>query len=88
VRLCFAATDIPSGFYTLVATLSCGNEPVAGFIETVRIIENVESAATRPLTIGVVANDNRFSVIDKTGTPVEGTISIDPLEVSAGSRRP
>lgn len=81
----FAATDLPSGFYTLVVTLSCGNEPVAGFIETVRIIENVESAATRPLTIGVVANDNRFSVIDKTGTPVEGTISIDPLEVSAGS---
>ncbi|MFA7642686.1 MAG: hypothetical protein WCY74_05335 [Sphaerochaetaceae bacterium] len=80
----FTTGSIPAGFYTLDVTMECEGTTISGFSEMVAIIDGSQTQTVKELTIGVISDDNTFSIIDTTGTPVSGTISVNPVEYGTG----
>lgn len=71
--------DIDSNSYILEATLVCDDQVVSALVESVRVIDNESSIATRELVIGQLASESIISVINNTSTPITGYITLAPL---------
>lgn len=79
-----SGSNIPAGFYTALVTIKTGDELVAGFVETVRIIEGTESSAICVLDIGHVVDEASITIIDNTAAPVSGSIVVTPTSLTLG----
>ncbi len=77
-------TGLPAGFYQAVATISSDGVQIAGFSDSVRIINETTSSATVNLIIGKVIDDVTFTISDTTHEPIEGTITINPTTPTVG----
>lgn len=84
-QVIFSKTGLPAGFYTLEISLMSQTEPLAALVETALVIDGTTSSATVDLVIGLVADNNGFTIIDKTAKPLEGSISADVANPSLGS---
>jgi len=79
-----ATAALPSGFYRAEATLSSDGVEIAGFSESIRIIDGTTSTATVNLIIGKVIDDVNISITDNTESPIVGTITGVPSPVTVG----
>ena len=73
----FADIDLPAGFYTLEISMSSTEEKLAALVDTALIIADTTSSATVELVVGLIADNNNFTIIDKTAKPLDGTINTD-----------
>lgn len=76
--------QLAAGYYSVLVNLQTDGEIISGFVETLRIIDQTTSQATRMLEIGKVIDSGTISIIDTTTVPIEGTITITPSQPSAG----
>ena len=80
----FTFEEVPSGFYLLEVNLICDKDVISGFIEAIRVLNQRVSCVDKTLIIGLLANENHFSIIDNTGTIIEGSIEIDNERLEIG----
>lgn len=78
-------TSLPAGYYSVMVNLKTDDEIISGFVETLRIIDQTASQATRTLEIGKVIDSGTLVIIDNTATPIEGTITLSPTELIPGA---
>lgn len=77
-------TKIPSGSYILEVSLICDDKVISALVESVRIIDGEISIGSRELVIGQLASESIIAVTDNTGTPIEGSITIEALPTEVG----
>lgn len=75
---------LSAGFYTLEISLKSGTERLGALVETALIIDGTTSSAAVDLVIGLLADNNGFTIIDKTAKPIEGSITADVAEPMVG----
>jgi hypothetical protein len=80
----FTFEEVPAGFYLLEVNLICDGDVISGFIEAVRVLNERVSSVDKTLIIGLLANENHFSIIDNTGSIIEGAIGIDNQQLEIG----
>ena len=69
---------LPAGFYRVEASLVSNGVQIAGFSESIRLIDGTTSSATVAFIIGKVINDIEISIIDNTDSPILGSIIVNP----------
>ena len=80
----FTLSALPAGFYTVSASLLTDSVQIAGFSDTVRIIDGTRTSATIDLIIGKVIDNISLIIEDQTDSPISGTIICSDDNPGAG----
>lgn len=80
-----SGSGISAGYYTVSVQLTSAGETIGGFVETVRIIDSTLTQAERTLDLGKVLDSVGFTIVDNIAAPVDGTLTVSPSVVTAGS---
>lgn len=74
------ATSLTSGYYLLAVTLKNGDEVVGGGIDSVFVVENVQSAGTIEVPIGILSQTTGMEFSNNMEMPIQGEITTDPAQ--------
>ncbi len=78
--------NLPAGFYTFTASLTSGGVKIAGYTESIRVIDGTASSASPILVIGKVIDNVNMIISDETDGVIIGTISSSQeVPVSGGT---
>ncbi len=75
---------VASGFYTVMVSIESGGEIIGGVVESLRVIDQTTSQATRIIEIGKLLDSGTISIIDGTSPPFDGEISLSCDEYGLG----
>ncbi|MDD3367173.1 MAG: hypothetical protein WCS59_01510 [Sphaerochaetaceae bacterium] len=78
------SAPLAAGYYSVLVNIKTDGEIISGYVETLRIIDQTTSQATRTLEIGKVIDSGTLVIIDDTATPIEGAIILNPTELTPG----
>ncbi len=76
--------ELPAGSYILTLSLSSQEVVVSGATVALRIIDGVTSSDTIALIIGDLSTQYTLTVTNKTGLPIQGSVTCDPEVPEAG----
>ena len=75
---------VTSGFYTVMVSIESGGEVIGGAVESLRVIDQTISQATRIIEIGKLLDSGIISIIDGTTPPFDGEISLSSDDYGLG----
>jgi hypothetical protein len=76
--------NVAAGFYTVMVSIESGEEIVGGLVESLRVIDQTLSEATRTIEIGKLVDLGVITIVDGTVPPFDGEVTLSPTTYDLG----